>query len=99
MVLACNPSTQEAEAAGSQVHGQTGPHREAISRRKAKKEEEWPRTNLVPRQYSYNDSETRNQILIQFECVCVFTCMRVWRCMCTFVCTSVGPEDDSGVIL
>lgn len=55
-----------------------------------------PLTNLVPRQYLYNDSETRNQILIQFECVCVFTCMYVGGgCMCTFVCMSVGPEDDS----
>lgn len=56
-------------------------------------------TNMVPREYSYNDSETRNQILIQFKCICVFTCMCVCRCICTFVCTSVEPEDDSGVIL
>lgn len=52
-----------------------------------------PLTNLVPRQYLYNDSETRNQILIQFECVCVFTCMYVGGVhvyICVHVCRARG---------
>lgn len=32
VALACNHSSQEAEAIESQVHGRTGPHSEAVSR-------------------------------------------------------------------
>jgi hypothetical protein len=33
VVHVCNPNTQEAKAEGSQVQGQSGPHRETLSQK------------------------------------------------------------------